>query len=52
MGALDRVLSLDGVKWSRYGPDVLASWVADMDFAPDPQIGDAIIDICQRGALG
>ncbi|MGZ0218539.1 MAG: hypothetical protein ACKVIY_05920, partial [Acidimicrobiales bacterium] len=52
MNDLDRLRSLDGAKWSKYGPDVLASWVADMDFPPDPQIGEAIIDVCRRGDLG
>jgi cystathionine beta-lyase len=52
MDPLARVHSLDGAKWKKYGPDVLASWVADMDFAPAPQVGEAISDIAQRGDMG
>jgi cystathionine beta-lyase len=29
-------------KWSRYAPDVLPMWVADMDFAASPAIIAAI----------
>ncbi len=52
MSDLDRLRSLDGAKWSKYGPDVLASWVADMDFPPDPQVGEAICRVAERGDLG
>jgi len=41
-----------GGKWSRYGPDVLPAWVADMDFPPAPVIGRALHDLVDRGDLG
>ncbi|MEZ5341841.1 MAG: aminotransferase class I/II-fold pyridoxal phosphate-dependent enzyme [Acidimicrobiales bacterium] len=49
---LDRLRSLDGVKWSRDGSDVLALWVADMDFAPAPPILDAIESVASLGDFG
>lgn len=41
-----------GQKWRRYGPDVLAAWVADMDFAPLPAVREAIVALVDRGDLG
>jgi len=41
-----------GAKWSKYGPDVLAAWVADMDFPPAPPVREAIADVMARGQLG
>jgi cystathionine beta-lyase len=34
----------DSAKWTRYGPDVLPLWVADMDFAISPSIRQALIE--------
>jgi cysteine-S-conjugate beta-lyase len=56
----DGVLTVDearcrervGVKWSRYGPDVLPAWVADMDFDPPPAVLDALAAHAARGDLG
>jgi cystathionine beta-lyase len=48
----ERVRSRAGVKWSRYGPDVLAGWVADMDFDPPQPALDAIRGHVDRGDLG
>ena len=31
------------VKWSLYGPDVLAAWVAEMDFDVAPPIRAALL---------
>lgn len=41
-----------GVKWSRYGPDVLAAWVADMDFDPPAAVTDVLREMVDRGDLG
>jgi cysteine-S-conjugate beta-lyase len=41
-----------GVKWSRYGPEVLPAWVADMDFDPPPAVIDAFAAHVTRGDLG
>ncbi len=41
-----------GAKWSKYGPDVLAAWVADMDFPPAPPVRAAIDAVLERGQLG
>lgn len=42
----------DSNKWRRYAPDVLPLWVADMDFAADPRITDAIRARLDHGVLG
>jgi cystathionine beta-lyase len=41
-----------GAKWSKFGPDVVPAWVADMDFAPAPPVRAAILDLVERGDLG
>ena len=41
-----------GVKWSKHGPDVVAAWVADMDFDPPQPVLDAIRGHLDRGDLG
>jgi len=41
---LAELRSLDGIKWGRYEPPVLAAWVADMDLAPPAFIADALAD--------
>jgi cystathionine beta-lyase len=38
----------DSVKWMHYPPDVLALWVADMDFDIAPSIRAALIERCGR----
>jgi len=41
-----------GVKWSRDGPEVLAAWVADMDFPVAPAIIERLLDVVQRQDFG
>jgi len=41
-----------GAKWSKYGPDALAAWVADMDFPPAPPVRAAIDEVVAHGRLG
>ncbi len=48
----ERVRSRVGIKWNRYGPDVIASFVADMDFDPPQPVLDAIRGHVDRGDLG
>jgi cystathionine beta-lyase len=40
------------VKWSLYGPDVLAAWVAEMDFDVAPVVRAAIVDAVEREDFG
>jgi cystathionine beta-lyase len=40
------------VKWSLYGPDVLAAWVAEMDFDVAPVVRAAILDAVDREDFG
>jgi cystathionine beta-lyase len=41
-----------GLKWSQYGPDVLAAWVAEMDFGLAAAITSALHDAVDRGLTG
>ncbi|MFV2039058.1 MAG: MalY/PatB family protein [Acidimicrobiales bacterium] len=52
MANTKRLRSLGGVKWSRYGPDVLPAWVADMDFDQAPAIKQAMRSMVETGDLG
>ncbi|GAB3247821.1 MalY/PatB family protein [Kineosporia babensis] len=38
-----------GVKWARYGSEMLPAWVADMDFPVAPVIRQALADQLERG---
>ena len=40
------------VKWSLYGPDVLAAWVAEMDFRVAPPVRAAILEAVEREDFG
>jgi cystathionine beta-lyase len=40
------------VKWSRYGPEVLACWVAEMDFSTAPAVRQAVRDAVEREEFG
>ena len=40
------------VKWSLYGPDVLAAWVAEMDFDVAPAVRSALLDAVEREDFG
>ena len=41
-----------GRKWSRYPPDVLPAWIADMDFLPAPGIRSTLLEALESGDLG
>ncbi|MCP3912303.1 MAG: aminotransferase class I/II-fold pyridoxal phosphate-dependent enzyme [Actinomycetia bacterium] len=50
---LDEVRSRPrGIKWGRGGPDVLAAWVADMDFAIAEPIRQAVIGMWEISDIG
>ena len=40
------------VKWSLYGPDVLAAWVAEMDFDVAPVVRAALLEAVDREDFG
>lgn len=40
------------MKWTRYGPDVIGAWVAEMDFGTAPAVTAALHDAIDRGLLG
>jgi cystathionine beta-lyase len=41
-----------GIKWSRPGADLIAAWVADMDFPIPAVVADAIREVIAGGDLG
>lgn len=41
-----------GMKWKNYGPDVLAAWVADMDFPVAPPIQRRLQELLDTSDLG
>lgn len=41
-----------GLKWRRYGGDVLPAWVADMDFPVPPPVREALVELIEAGDLG
>jgi cystathionine beta-lyase len=49
---LARLRARRTVKWSLYGPDVLAAWVAEMDFDVAPVVRAALLDAVAREDFG
>lgn len=49
---LARLRSLTCAKWTFFDDDVLAAWVADMDFEPAPEIVDALRALVDRADFG
>ncbi len=49
---LERLRRRRTVKWTLYGPDVLAAWVAEMDFDVAPAVRAAILDAVDREDFG
>ena len=45
-------VTADGLKWTRHPPDVLAAWVAEMDYGTAPPVRDAVEAAVRRGAFG
>ncbi len=55
MFGFDQVIDRTGtasLKWSKYGPDVLPLWVADMDFPSPPPVVDALKARAEHGVFG
>ena len=48
----ERLRARRGAKWTRYGPDVLAAWVADMDFDPPTVVTDTMRALIDDNDLG
>jgi cystathionine beta-lyase len=42
----------DGLKWRRFGPDVLPLWVAEMDVLPAPEVVEALVTAARTGGTG
>lgn len=49
---LDWLRTKRGIKWQRFGPEVIPAWVADMDFPPAQSITDAIQELLDGADLG
>lgn len=50
--SLDWLRGKKSVKWHRPGPEVIPSWVADMDYPVAPAIRAAVLATLDRGDLG
>lgn len=48
----ESLIGRGSIKWSHYGPDVLAAWVAEMDFAAAPPVRAAVLDAVMREEFG
>ena len=49
---MDDLLARGSEKWTKYPPDVLPAWVAEMDFALAPPVRDALVRAVELGDLG
>lgn len=49
---LERLRALSGVKWRRWGDEVIPAWVADMDFPTAPAIVDALREMVESSDFG
>jgi cystathionine beta-lyase len=50
--SIDDLRRRGSVKWTRYGDDVLAAWVAEMDFPLAPGLKTALHEAVDRGCTG
>jgi len=50
--SVERLRRRRTVKWTLYDPDVLAAWVAEMDFDVAPSVRAAIVDAVDREDFG
>jgi len=48
----ERLRALSGIKWRRYGDDVIPAWVADMDFPTAPAIVEALRTMVDASDFG
>jgi cysteine-S-conjugate beta-lyase len=49
---IERLRERRSVKWTLYGPDVLAAWVAEMDFDVAPPVRAALLEAVAREDFG
>lgn len=49
---VSRLRAGGGLKWSYFDEDVLAAWVAEMDFGLAPSVSEALHDAVERGDTG
>src|SRR6476661_1848790 len=49
---LDRLRARRTVKWTLHGPEVLAAWVAEMDFDVAPVVRRGLLDAVDREDFG
>lgn len=50
--SVEALRARSSLKWSRYDPDVLPLWVAEMDLLPAPEVVEAIVTAARTGDLG
>jgi cysteine-S-conjugate beta-lyase len=51
-GLIDHLRRHGSLKWNFYDEDVLAAWVAEMDFGLAPAVSEALHDAVDRGITG
>src|SRR5262245_39422127 len=49
---IERLRRRQTVKWTLYGPEVLAAWVAEMDFDTAPPVRAALLEAVGREDFG
>jgi cysteine-S-conjugate beta-lyase len=49
---LDWLRTKRGIKWRRFGPEVIPAWLADMDFPPAQRVTEAIQELLDGADLG
>jgi len=49
---MDDLLARGSEKWTKYPPDVLPAWIAEMDFALASPVRDALVRAVELGDLG
>ena len=49
---LDRLRSIKGMKWTKYGKDILPAFVADMDFEPPKASYEALKEMVELQDFG
>lgn len=48
----DQLRARHTMKWTLHGPEILPLWVAEMDFATCPAVGDAVREAARREVFG
>lgn len=50
--AIEDLRRLSGIKWTKFGSEVVPAWVADMDIRPPPCVTAALADLVEHADFG